>query len=182
MLDSTSKFSDWDAATLNINKTALIDSAATISLLTSHTTASKASAQEPSKTVIIPDGKNLATTDTVLLNLPELPDAARRAYRLPSIMNNLLSVAELCDAGCTVLFENDKVSVKSKENKIILTGWRDSRNNLWRVPLVDSQMKAPPQPPSQAMKSNVDKPKQVSQANAATNLQHIGSRSPRHSC
>ena len=180
MLDSTSNFSGWDAAALNLNETALIDSAATISLLTSQAKASKASVQEPSKTVIIPDGKNLATTDTVLLNLPELPDAARRAFRLPSIMNNLLSVAELCDAGCTVLFENDKVSVKSKENKIILTGWRDSRNNLWRVPLVDGQKKAPLQPPSQAMKSNVDKPKQVSQANAATNLHHIGIRSPRH--
>ena len=96
-------------------------------------------------------------------------------------MNNLLSVAELCDAGCSLLFENDKVSVKSKEDKIILRGWRDSRNNLWRVPLVDSQKEDPPKPPSQASKSNVVKPKQVSQANEATNLQHIGSRSPRHS-
>ena len=58
MLDSTSNSSGWDATTFNINETALIDSAATISLLTEQVTASKATVQEPIKRVIIPDGKN----------------------------------------------------------------------------------------------------------------------------
>ena len=74
------------------------------------------------------------TTKTVQLKLPQLPETAKTAHRLPGLTNNLLSVAVLCDAGCTVTFSADDVIV-NKERAKVLEGWRDPINRLWRVPL-----------------------------------------------
>ena len=48
----------------------------------------------------------MSTQKTIELLLPKWPEKARKGYTVPNITNNLVSVAELCDAGCTVFFMN----------------------------------------------------------------------------
>ena len=58
--------------------------------------------------------------------------------------NSLLSVAQLCDAGCEVTFTKTTV-VATKTGKTVMTGPRDSASNLWRVDLTNQNA----QPPSE---------------------------------
>ena len=76
----------------------------------------------------------MRTTETVELNLPSLPTNAKIAHRLPGLKNNLLSAPVLCDSGCTVTFSSDNVKV-TKDNQLLMEGWRDPVNRLWRVPI-----------------------------------------------
>eukprot|EP00957_Ditylum_brightwellii_P137441 10478649-Ditylum_brightwellii.AAC.1 len=76
----------------------------------------------------------MVTTQTLTANLPKLPEEAKRLFRMLNINNNLLSVAKLCDADCTVTFSRNKV-VMEKNAEQLLQGWQDTSNRLWRVPL-----------------------------------------------
>ena len=62
----------------------------------------------------IHNGQTLATTKTICLQLPNLPQLATTAYCIPNIHNNMLAVSELCDAGCEVTFEKNSMVVLSK--------------------------------------------------------------------
>jgi hypothetical protein len=54
--------------------------------------------------------------------LSVLPVAARKAHIFPQMGNiSLLSIGQLCDNGCTAVFEHDRVRIYFK-NEIILTG------------------------------------------------------------
>jgi len=110
--------------------TAFIDSAASISLLGQKALCKIAQVQEKNKTLGIPNGASMATTQTVELLLPKLPPAARKAYRVPSISHNLVAVSELCDAGCTVYFHKHGVEIEY-EGETIGRGWRDKATRLW---------------------------------------------------
>eukprot|EP00957_Ditylum_brightwellii_P146365 11144156-Ditylum_brightwellii.AAC.1 len=59
----------------------------------------------------------MVTTQTLAVNLPKLPEEAKHAFRMPNITNNLLTVAELCDAECTVTFSK------------IMLWWRRTASN-----------------------------------------------------
>ena len=78
----------------------------------------------------------MTSTHAVNLLLTKLPADARLAHRLPGLVNNLLSVAVLCDAGCEVFFHKHGCEV-TLNGETILRGWRDPKNRLWRVKLVD---------------------------------------------
>ena len=78
----------------------------------------------------------MTSTHAVNLLLNKLPADARLAHRLPGLVNNLLSVAVLCDAGCEVFFHKHGCEV-THNGEIILRGWRDPNNRLWRIKLVD---------------------------------------------
>eukprot|EP00957_Ditylum_brightwellii_P070109 5324992-Ditylum_brightwellii.AAC.1 len=69
----------------------------------------------------------MVTTQTLTVNLPKLPEEAKRLFRMPNINNNLLSVTELCDADCTVTFSRNEVVVE-KNGEQLLQGWRDTSN------------------------------------------------------
>jgi hypothetical protein len=58
------------------------------------------------------------------------------AQSFPSLTNNLLSIAVLCEAGCKVFFNATGCEVMLN-GEIILQGWRDPRHRLWRVHIVD---------------------------------------------
>ena len=64
----------------------------------------------------------METTQTVELLLDKFPKAARKAYRVPHITNNLVAVSELCDAGCTVYFHKHGVEMSSKERSLAEDG------------------------------------------------------------
>ncbi len=87
----------------NLSSTAFIDIAAFKSLVTPSTQTSPATSLE-SITIIQPGGNKMRTTHAVDLLLSKPPPKACMAHSLPSLTNNLLSVAVLCDAGCKVLF------------------------------------------------------------------------------
>ena len=104
--------------------TAFIDSAASVSLLGDEAKCTLAKLQEHAKQLGIPDGNTMMTTETLRLLLQKLPEAARKAYRVPKIAHNLIAVAALCDAGCEVRFFKHGVTIEY-EGEILYRGWRD---------------------------------------------------------
>ncbi|WP_288992217.1 hypothetical protein, partial [uncultured Marinobacter sp.] len=68
------------------------------------------------------------------LDIPQLPDWARKAYLFHDMQTSLLSIGQLCDAGCIAIFDNEQVSILLN-NQIILQGKRDLRTGLWNVNL-----------------------------------------------
>ncbi len=75
---------------------------------------------------------------TVNLLLWNLPQDARLGYRLPGLINNLLSIAALIDAGCKVFFNHTRRKV-TFDGAVILQGWRDPKNRLWQVKIVNNR-------------------------------------------
>ena len=73
------------------------------------------------------------------LALPMLPPEARLGHAVPDLHTNLLSMGQLCDAGCTVRFDSTTVSVIF-QGTTILHGVRSPDTKLWHVNL-------PPVPP-----------------------------------
>ncbi|KAL7475994.1 hypothetical protein ACHAW6_007122, partial [Cyclotella cf. meneghiniana] len=118
----------------NLSSTALLDTAANISLLTDGAPAEKISQQYTPKSVMQPKGDRLHTTENLLLLLNKLPLIAREAHRAPGITNNLMSAATLADAGCEIFFHKTGCEV-SLNGEVILRGWRDPTTRLWRVSL-----------------------------------------------
>jgi hypothetical protein len=52
-------------------------------------------------------------------------------------MNNLLLVSVLVDAGCEVFFHATGCEVVFN-GEVILQGWQDPKNRLWRVRIIDN--------------------------------------------
>ncbi|KAL7478349.1 hypothetical protein ACHAW6_004114 [Cyclotella cf. meneghiniana] len=88
----------------NLTTTALLDTAANISLLTPHAPAQRNMTTLPTKTIMQPSGDTLTTTGNVTLLLPKLPQAAKEAYHISGLTNNLLSASALVDACCELFF------------------------------------------------------------------------------
>ena len=63
-----------------------------------------------------------------------LPITARQSHIIPNINHSLVSIASLCDAGCTVKYRVKYVTVVYK-NGIILQEWIKHQNKLWYFPL-----------------------------------------------
>jgi hypothetical protein len=80
----------------------------------------------------------MTTMLTVDLLLWNLPPEVHLGHRLTGLVNNLLSVAALVDAGCEVFFHCTGCKV-TFDGAIILQGWRDPKNRLWRVKIVDNR-------------------------------------------
>jgi hypothetical protein len=87
-------------------------------------------------TVIQPGSDRTTTTHAVDLLLWNLPPEVHLGHRLPGLVNNLLFVAALVDAGCKVFFHCTGCEV-TFNGAIILQGWRDPKNRLWWVKIVD---------------------------------------------
>ena len=88
----------------NLESTALINTAASVMLLNKKAPASGTTNTNVQITVLQPSGTKMTSTHAVELLLAKLPTAAHLAHQLPGLINNLLSVAVLCDAGCEVFF------------------------------------------------------------------------------
>jgi hypothetical protein len=68
------------------------------------------------------------------------PPEARLGHCLPGLVNILLSIAALVEAGCKIFFRCTRCEV-TVDGAIILQGWRDPKNRLWRVKIVDDGWK-----------------------------------------
>ena len=76
------------------------------------------------------------------LKIKGLPKTATTAYKFDEMSLNLLSMGQVCDAGCVGVFK-EKEMIISNEDDIeitlkkdpILTGKRNGNNDLWKIPL-----------------------------------------------
>jgi hypothetical protein len=70
--------------------------------------------------------------------LSALPPEARRAHILPGLVHNsLMSVGQVCDSQCDVIFTRDKVEVNTDGN-LVMPGIRYQRSLLRRVALQET--------------------------------------------
>jgi hypothetical protein len=88
----------------------------------------------------LPDGTTLSSSATAELACPTLNLRARSAHTINDIASHsLLSCGKMCDAGCTVLFDNGQAQVidgnVSVQGRIIMHGQRDLSTGLLTVPL-----------------------------------------------
>jgi hypothetical protein len=116
---------------------ALINTAALCTLLKPRAPAKATAIPHGCITVIQPGGNCMTTTHAVNLLLRHLPLQAQLGHRLLGLVNNLLSVATLVDAGCEVFFHRTGCEVTS-DGTVILRGWRDPKNKLWHMKIVDN--------------------------------------------
>ena len=82
----------------------------------------------------------MTSTHTTELIIPNLPREALTGHLFPSLGNHsLLSIGQLCDADCNVIFTKSQVLIYF-EDSLILQGTRSAQtNNLWLVDLPASQ-------------------------------------------
>ena len=58
---------------------------------------------------------------------------------MPTFANNLLSMGVFCDAGCTVVFTKEEVTVTNVAGIKIMQGWRESDGaRMWRFNLTNA--------------------------------------------
>jgi hypothetical protein len=76
------------------------------------------------------------STHTAHLHLPHLPQEATKTDLFPALgSTNLLSIGQLCDAGCTATFTATEATIQ-KGNKQILQGKRTTTGaKLWHIDL-----------------------------------------------
>ena len=76
----------------------------------------------------------MEATHTGKLNIPGISAEARTTHIFPNLVSgSLLSIRQLCDAGCIATFRKDKLYIY-KAGKIILQGERSNlANKLWTL-------------------------------------------------
>ena len=92
--------------------------------------------------VRLPNGGRMTSTHTQLLDIPSLPPEARMQHLFPEMSTTgLLSIGQLCDAGCIATFTKRKLIIRNKQSNVILEGHRipfgESKytNGMWMVQL-----------------------------------------------
>jgi hypothetical protein len=79
------------------------------------------------------NGNIMRATHTAELTYPNLPEAARRVYVVPDLAGRtLISVGQLCDAGCKVQFDAETCRIQYK-GETVLYGRRTKDNTLWQL-------------------------------------------------
>jgi hypothetical protein len=83
-------------------------------------------------TIANPNGTRMQSSHTAELDIPGLPPAARRVHIVPALKNHsLLSVGQLCDAGCEAHFTQSTVTITC-DDETVLTGNR-TNSKLWHI-------------------------------------------------
>ena len=71
--------------------------------------------------VTMPNGAIIYSSHVDELDLPNLPLAARIAHVFPDLASNsLLSIGQLCDAGCTAPFTKDTVKIEFDSDTVLM--------------------------------------------------------------
>ena len=104
--------------------------------------------------VMYPDGNIDEATHEAILTLPNLPISARKVHLFGHLASgSLISLGQLCDAGCTAYFDKNKVYIFFN-GKIIMQGSRnESTNRLWQVDNMTTST-----PPVHSLNSIIDNP------------------------
>ena len=116
------------------NITSFLDSSESYSRMGSGAHVKISETQEKIKILGTPNKDAIVTTETLELLLKKLPEAARKAFRVPEIPHNLIAACELFDAGCGVHMYKHSVEIEF-EGETLYRGWRDKPSRLWRFSL-----------------------------------------------
>ena len=93
-----------------------------------------------SKPIILPDKSTISASQIGLLPNSKLSEIGRRVKILPQLRSaSLISVGKLCDDGCTVHFDNNKMQVH-KNDQIIMSGIRNHEDGLYDIPIAKVQV------------------------------------------
>ena len=93
-----------------------------------------------SKPIILPDKSTISASQIGLLPNSNLSEIGRRVKILPQLRSaSLISVGKLCDDGCTVHFDNNKMQVH-KNDQIIMSGIRNHEDGLYDIPIAKVQV------------------------------------------
>jgi hypothetical protein len=115
---------------VQLDHTALINTAAFVSLLTKKTPVASITQPNIQISVVQPGGGHMTTTHAVDLLLSKLPPEARLAHQLPGLVKNLVSIAILCNVDCNIFFYKTGCKV-TLDRDTIVQGWPDPQNCLW---------------------------------------------------
>jgi hypothetical protein len=84
----------------------------------------------------------MQSTHTAKLDLPNLPALARQVHIVPALaQHSLISIRQLCDAGCNVTFDAKTVTV-CYNNGTVLSGTRTAATKLWHLQVPPTQHQA----------------------------------------
>lgn len=87
-------------------------------------------------TVTLPNGERMTSTRMRHLHIPSLPPEACSQHLFPDMKTSgLLSIGQLCDAGCTAQFTQTTLEVRNKHGEVIIIGKRNHihGNKMWVV-------------------------------------------------
>mmetsp|Transcript_5795 Transcript_5795/g.12600 ORF Transcript_5795/g.12600 Transcript_5795/m.12600 type:complete len:247 (-) Transcript_5795:639-1379(-) len=88
------------------------------------------------------NGSYMRAVATDTLALPQLPKQARSYHKFNNISIPLIFVPKICEAGCTLDFQQDKVTINNKQRTTLVTGRRDPFWNLYMID-IPSETPAP---------------------------------------
>ena len=87
-----------------------------------------------------PNGAVMWSTHEAELDIPNLPLVARKCHLVPDLHDlSLISIGQLCDAGCTVSLNATTMTVRFN-GRVALTGTRTNTTRLWQIDLDDPSM------------------------------------------
>ena len=116
---------------------AILDSGCTEHYLTTDVQVVAQQLATPPIVISLPDGSQLSSSHTTSLPIiaSMLPPAALAAHIVPHLMpNSLISIGQLCDAGCTAMLTAETAAIRF-EGTTVLTGHRNPATRLWQVEL-----------------------------------------------
>jgi hypothetical protein len=132
--------------------------------------------EQSSIKVLIPDGSTMSSTHVANLPLPHLSPIATKAHGFTHLASgSLLSIGQLCDAGCTAIFTNNEVTVHHNNN-LILHGHRNLTSKLWDIHLptsLSSTSKSISSTSKTSKTSSSSQSKQKSSSSLSSNNQHL---------
>ena len=119
--------------------------------------------QAPLTTIRTATGAQHTSTASAQLALPTLPNnTARHGHIIPGFTNNLLSLGQLCDEGCTAHFDKQGLRIINAAGTTILTGTREIDGaRLWRVDITPPSAMATPAtliPPEEPLNAQLASP------------------------
>jgi len=94
-----------------------------------------------------PNGSIMYSTHEAELDIPALPEAARHVHVVPALASqSLLSMGQLCDAGCRVTFDATTATV-TQGKTVSLTGRRTPKTRLWHMNVMKGETTTSSNPP-----------------------------------
>ena len=127
---------DIDVA--DLKNWAILDSGATSHFLVTSAPVTDITPAISPLTVQIPNGERVTSTHTCNLDMPQLPQQARRGHIMPGLASHsLLSVTKLCNAGCKVNFSMIGCTI-SYRGQTVVCGKKCTTTGLWMIPLTNT--------------------------------------------
>eukprot|EP00532_Pseudo-nitzschia_australis_P017454 CAMPEP_0168248694 /NCGR_PEP_ID=MMETSP0141_2-20121125/1593_1 /TAXON_ID=44445 /ORGANISM="Pseudo-nitzschia australis, Strain 10249 10 AB" /LENGTH=127 /DNA_ID=CAMNT_0008184615 /DNA_START=96 /DNA_END=479 /DNA_ORIENTATION=- len=78
------------------------------------------------------NGSYMRAVATDSLAIPQLPPQARTCHKFNDISIPLISLPKFCEAGRTVAFQQNQVTINDKQGTTLITGHRDPYRNSCR--------------------------------------------------